>query len=154
MYQVIHADGTRTESTEIVVLQEWAKEGRLVPETRLRDPVRDLEFAAGEVPSLQGCFLPVVILPPEQPSHTHGSSTAALTLSIMSACIAVVGLIPCLGWMNYGTLLFGIIGAVLAARIRANLLHPFRGTANTAFVVAVAACTVGAIRLLLGGGCL
>ena len=160
VYQVVSGDGSRYEAAEIAVLQEWAREGRITPETTLRDPVRALEFKAGEVPELQGCFLPVVrqeVLPPEAWAPSAQGSILpgiALALASVSLCTGLVGLFPCLGWVQWFTLLLGGTAHILAwASLLTEKLPRSRGSAIVALVMSFVILVIGGARLALGGGC-
>jgi hypothetical protein len=85
-----------------------------------------------------------------------GVAQASLVISIIMLCIAVVGLIPCLGWLNWANLGLLAEGQHIAwwisffternsqARMKRLLSLPFF----------LAAIFISAVRLIIGGGCL
>jgi hypothetical protein len=84
-------------------------------------------------------------------------SKAGKIMGIIVGCIMVCGLIPCLGWLNWFTLLFGIVTKVLcwvAVFTEGRQDATARTNAIIGLVIATAAVFIGAIRLILGGGCL
>lgn len=89
-----------------------------------------------------------------QPQQPGGGPSAAMGIGITAMCFMVMGLIPCLGWLNYFTIflgvfsgMFGLIGMFIPkfASARSKLL--------IAMVLGFAASFVGFIRLVIGGGC-
>lgn len=160
-YQVVADNGSRYEAVEIAVLQLWAREGRITPETVLRDPVRGLEFKAGEVPDLQGSFISMVrqeVLPPEAwAPQSRRSALASMAMGLASAsfCTALVGLIPCLGWMQWFTLALGGLSHLFSwIAFLSNRFPGERGTALVAMILSAFVVVLGSARLVIGGGCL
>ena len=81
-------------------------------------------------------------------------SKIGMILSIVSGCLMAVGLIPCLGWVNYFTLLFAVVSAVLSLvsfSSEAQTDIKARNQATIALVVAGISAIVGVFRLFLGG---
>lgn len=78
-------------------------------------------------------------------------------MGIIVGCFMVCGLIPCLGWLNWFTLLFGIVTKILcwvAVFTEGRQDPAARTNAVIGLVIATVAVFIGAIRLILGGGCL
>lgn len=111
-------------------------------------PTQAMAVAAG--PSVQ----PQVFVPLQQ--EKKSVAQASLVISILMLCVAVVGLIPCLGWLNWANLGVLAEGQHIAwwisffternsqARMKRLLSLPF-------FLVAI---FISAARLIIGGGCL
>jgi hypothetical protein len=99
-------------------------------------------------------YVPYVVSPIQTAPPDAGADTARI-MGIIVISLMVVGLIPCLGWVNYinlvlafVTLIISIIGASNAKSTAA------RSAATLGLVFALIAGFVGVIRLVLGGGCL
>lgn len=88
-------------------------------------------------------------------SSTDNLAQLGFIIGIVSLCVMVLGLVPCLGWLNWFT-----IGGSLAALILSYLA--FSGTklpaisskARTGMILGAIALIVGGLRLKLGGGCI
>lgn len=78
-------------------------------------------------------------------------------MGIIAMCLAVVGLVPCLGWLNWLTLLVApvadIVSFVAVLTERRQVPSPV-GRALVGLILAFVATFVGGIRLALGGGCI
>ena len=84
-----------------------------------------------------------------------GLGTTVRTMGIVALSFMLIGLIPCLGWLNYLniflsfiTLIVGIV-AIATAKSDAD-----RGAAFLGVALVVMAIFLGTGRLILGGGCL
>lgn len=66
----------------------------------------------------------------------------------------VLGLIPCLGWVNWLNIPFAIVGVVIAivSISQAGAERRPAGAAIGGLVLSVTAVVIGVIRLFLGGG--
>lgn len=88
--------------------------------------------------------------------HNSGNiAKAGMTMAIIVACIMVIGLIPCLGWLNWFTLLLGLIAKILswvAVFTEGQNDLEARKKAVIGVIVASVAAFIGGIRLVLGGG--
>lgn len=95
-------------------------------------------------------------MPTTTPSH-HGR--AARTLLVVNAGLAVVALIPCLGWMNWmviplclGTMTLGVVGWLTLSEPQQE------STAKGPYIAAILGGMLlfgtSTFRLLLGGGVL
>ncbi len=165
MYQVVNPDGSKFDAVGIDVLKQWAGENRIGPNTPLFDPISGQTVMAGSLPDLVGCF--THHSPQGQAGHspqatgggmpaTGGLSSTGMILGIVVACLAFVGLIPCLGWMNWFTLLLGGVANILCwvAVFTEGSDPAKRSKAIIGLVVTFVACAIGFVRLILGGGCL
>ena len=83
---------------------------------------------------------------------------AGMVLGIVAACLMIVGLIPCLGWIQWATIPISVVAAVLSiiAWVTKVSAHDTRGLGApiTGCILAAFAFFFGAIRLLWGGGCI
>jgi hypothetical protein len=82
----------------------------------------------------------------------------AFTLSIVVASLTLVGLVPCLGWLNWFTLFGAKVAIILSiVSLVAGKNPNARSKATIALVIASAAIVVAFIRLVisvaLSGGC-
>jgi hypothetical protein len=82
------------------------------------------------------------------------STMLALVWGILAFTGFVVGLIPCLGWVNWINIPFGIAGVVIAivAMSQASAERRPPGPAIGGLVLSLTAVVIGMIRLVLGGG--
>lgn len=79
---------------------------------------------------------------------------ATFVLGIVTAGVMALGLIPCLGWLNYFTLLLGKVTIILAVvAIVTEKDEKLRNKAIIGLVMAAAAWVIGLVRLIIGGGC-
>lgn len=56
MYEVIGSDGKAYGPVDLQTLRQWCREGRVVEETQLVDPMTRLDFPARELPDLADVF--------------------------------------------------------------------------------------------------
>ncbi|MEP7340924.1 MAG: zinc-ribbon domain-containing protein [Acidobacteriota bacterium] len=106
---------------------------------------------------------PAPALSAAQAQPSGSSSSAAGKLSMVSMVMGIVvaslmlfGLIPCLGWINWFTLLVGGVSKLIGW-IAVFTEHKIPSALNKAIiglVLSTIALFVGCIRLALGGGCL
>lgn len=78
-----------------------------------------------------------------------------MVMGIVVLSFAIIGLVPCLGWLNWVTVTFGPITAITC--VIGVILEKNQNMRNKAIVglaLAVIAVIIGGIRLFLGGGCL
>ena len=81
-------------------------------------------------------------------------STACLTLGIIAMSTMLVGLIPCLGWLNYFVLMGGALGKVLGiVALITEQAEPSRNKTIIGLILLFVAIASGSIRLAIGGGC-
>ncbi|HEV7398389.1 MAG TPA: hypothetical protein VGN86_17890 [Pyrinomonadaceae bacterium] len=102
----------------------------------------------------QAVYAATFVSQPEIRSQDASANTAK-TLGITAISLMAVGLIPCLGWINYFALLLSFITVILSIVASSNAkTQAARSAATIGLVLALIAGFVGIIRLLLGGGCL
>lgn len=97
--------------------------------------------------------------PPPGPIEPHGGgggmSWGGMITGIVSACVMLVGLIPCLGWLNWFTLVIGVTANVvswIALSGEGRRDGAAQGRAITGLITSFVALGIGSVRLLLGGG--
>ena len=110
-------------------------------------------------PSLQSTYQPPgghqssgnVSVPPQ----SGKLSMFGMTMGIIVTCIFVLGLIPCLGWLNWFTLFWGGITNILCwvAIFTEGKAPNARSKAIIGLVLTFMAVFIGSIRLVVGGGC-
>lgn len=84
-----------------------------------------------------------------------GTPSVAMGIGIAALCFMFMGLIPCLGWLNYFTIFLGILSGM--SSLICMFVPKFagaRGKLVIGLIFGFAACFIGFIRLILGGGCL
>ena len=101
---------------------------------------------------------------PYPPAPAQGTSNSSLpqlgmTLAVVVACIVVLGLVPCLGWLNWFAIIFGKVSLVMCIIGVATEKDPSRRSkAVVGLVLLCVALGVAVFRLTLslifGGGCL
>ena len=84
-----------------------------------------------------------------------GLGVAVRTMGIIALSFMLIGLIPCLGWMNYLnivlsfiTIIIGIV-AIASGKSDADRTAAFLGVAFVGLAI-----VLGTFRLILGGGCI
>jgi zinc-ribbon domain len=88
------------------------------------------------------------------PAGSGQLAQATFVLGIVTASVMALGLIPCLGWMNYFTLLIGKVTILLAVVAIVTEKDPnLRNKAVIGLCVAAGAWVIGLVRLVIGGGC-
>jgi hypothetical protein len=92
------------------------------------------------------------------PYQTQGGSslpTVAMSMGIVSMCLMLLGLVPCLGWINWMMLLVAGVNKILCwVCIFTEKRPDARSKAVVGLVLTFVALFIGVIRLILGGGCL
>ena len=76
---------------------------------------------------------------------------AGLVMGILSIIGMAIGLIPLLGWMNWGVIPFAVIG-LLVSIVGVVGARNNKGLGMAGIVLCVIAIVVGAIRLVIGFG--
>ena len=90
-----------------------------------------------------------------QSSTNSSLPQIGMTMGIVVACIMVLGLVPCLGWMNYFTIIFGKITIILCIVALVTEKNSSRSSkALLGLILASSSLVIGFIRLVIGGGCL
>lgn len=82
------------------------------------------------------------------------STMLALVWGILAFLGFLLGLIPCLGWINWVNIPFAIVGVVIGivALSQAGARNRPVGPAIGGLILSVTAVVIGMIRLVLGGG--
>jgi hypothetical protein len=96
---------------------------------------------------------------PPAPVQTTTTGTSlprvAMTMGIILASVTLLGLIPCLGWLNWFTLIFGKMTIIISiVALVADKDASRKSMALIGLVLASSSVVVAIIRLIIGGGCL
>jgi len=87
--------------------------------------------------------------------QSGGLPQTVFTVGIIAICLMGLGLIPCLGWLNWFTIPVSLIAIALGIVALVNKKLPDAGNkATIGTVLGGIALVIGFIRLGLGGGCL
>jgi hypothetical protein len=122
-------------------------------ETSHRNPVVQGNPLAVSPNATQVAYAPYAV--PNSIQAQDSSAATAKTMGIVAISLMVVGLIPCLGWLNYINLILGFITLIISIVALSNAKSAAaRSAATIGMVFALVAGFVGFIRLILGGGCL
>ncbi len=74
-----------------------------------------------------------------------------MIISVIVSCFMIVGLVPCLGWLNWFTLSVGGVNLIISIIALLNAkTDKSRNMATIGLVVTGLACAIGFVRLLLG----
>ena len=97
---------------------------------------------------------------PYPPAPAQASTTktplprVAMNLAIVAACLTAVGLIPCLGWLNWFVIILGKPTIIVSIVALASDKDPDKKSmALIGLILASIAVVVAIVRLLIGGGC-
>lgn len=94
------------------------------------------------------------VQPVAQSSSTE-SNGAPTILGIIAVSVMAVGLIPCLGALNYLNIVFSFITIIICiVSLASARTDRARTSAVIGLVLSLLAAFVGVVRLILGGGCL
>ena len=107
---------------------------------------------------------PAPYQPPHPAPYTHApvqtASTGtplprvAMTIGVILASVTLLGLIPCLGWVNWFTLIFGKMAIIISiVALVADKDASRKSMALIGLVLSSAAVVVAILRLIIGGGC-
>jgi hypothetical protein len=100
-------------------------------------------------------YVPYSVPAPPSPTQTSGLPGVVRTMGIIALSLMLVGLIPCLGWINYLNFAFSFVTVVLGILALASAnSDSARSSAIIGLALVVVANCVGVFRLILGGGCL
>ncbi|HEX8457772.1 MAG TPA: hypothetical protein VF656_10785 [Pyrinomonadaceae bacterium] len=87
--------------------------------------------------------------------ENSGLASTARVMGIIALSLMLVGLVPCLGWVNWIMLPFSLLTFILSLIASLSVKNErARGMALMGLVFAAVAGFVGFFRLILGGGCL
>lgn len=99
-------------------------------------------------------YVPYAV-PASVPGPESNLPVAVRTMGIVALSLTLIGLIPCLGWVNYVNFAFCFVTFVLAiVAIASARSDAARTSAVLGLVMTLIADIVGVFRLILGGGCL
>lgn len=134
--------------------------------------MQDAQAPAASQPRPPVSYMPQPYQPPApaQPVHhvvvhqaanpyqqQRGSTlpTVAMSMGIVSVCMMLLGLVPCLGWINWMMILVAGVNKILCwVCIFTEKRPDARSKAVIGLVLTFVALFIGVIRLILGGGCL
>ena len=78
-------------------------------------------------------------------------ASASMIIGVIVSCFMIVGLVPCLGWLNWFTLSVGGVNLIISVIALLNAkTDKSRNMATIGLVVTLLACAIGFVRLLLG----
>jgi len=78
----------------------------------------------------------------------------AMNLAIVAACLTLVGLIPCLGWLNWFVIPVAVETIIVSIVALASDKDPDKKSlALIGLILASVSVVVAIVRLLIGGGC-
>lgn len=82
-----------------------------------------------------------------------GLQTTAMVIGIVCASLMLIGLIPCLGWINWFVLLVGGVNKILSIiAVFTTQNQSARNKAIIGLILTIIALFIGSIRLILGSG--
>jgi len=114
-------------------------------------PPAQIQHVVHVVPAPVQVQVPVQVSSPQQ----NSLPVAVRTMGIIALSLMLIGLIPCLGWVNYFNFAFSFVTVVLGIVALATATNDSaRNSAIIGLVMVVIANFTGVIRLILGGGCL
>ncbi len=76
----------------------------------------------------------------------------ALVWGILAVIGLMIGVFPCLGWLNWLNIPFAVVGLVIGLFASSRTADAKRGAAVAGVVCCAVAVVVGALRLALGHG--
>jgi hypothetical protein len=92
------------------------------------------------------------------PSVPTGYKTASLILLALGAAVFLMGLLPCMGWMNWfgvplngAAALVGLLGLVSGPKLPSGV-QPFQGYYIAALLVGIVGFLGGTLRCIAGMG--
>lgn len=98
---------------------------------------------------------PQHVLPPQSSgAYESGLPQTVRTMGIVALSLMAVGLIPCLGWINYLNFAFSFITFVLSiVALTQARSDSARSSALIGLTLVILANVIGVFRLVIGGGC-
>ena len=92
---------------------------------------------------------------PAQTTSGTNLPRVAMTVGVVLASITLLGLVPCLGWLNWFTLIFGKMAIIISiVALVADKDASRKSMAVIGLVLSSSAVVVAILRLIIGGGCL
>ncbi len=76
----------------------------------------------------------------------------ALVWGILAVIGLIIGVFPCLGWLNWLNIPFAVAGLVVGLFAFGKTAEKERGASLAGVICCVIAVVVGAVRLVLGNG--
>lgn len=94
-------------------------------------------------------------MPTSSPTGGINFPQIGMVLGIITASLMVVGLVPCLGWVNWLMIVVGLVALVTCLIPLATEKNPqARNKAMVGVLLTGGALVLGMIRLFFGGGCI
>ena len=91
---------------------------------------------------------------PSSAAHESGLPQTVRTMGIVAISLMAIGLIPCLGWINYLNFPFSFITLVLSiVALTQARSDSARSSALIGLTLVILANFIGVVRLVIGGGC-
>jgi hypothetical protein len=89
------------------------------------------------------------------PQQSSGLATTCMVMGIIVLCLFILGLIPCLGWINWINLPIAGITDILSfvVIVTEGKNQSSRNKAIMGLIFSFLALVIGSVRLVLGGGC-
>ena len=88
-----------------------------------------------------------------EPEPESGLPTVSMVIGIVCASLMLIGLVPCLGWINWFVLMLGGVNKLLSIVAIIITRNPAgRNKAIIGLVLTLVALVIGVVRLALGGG--
>ncbi len=117
----------------------------------MQDPMN----SSARDPGPSGSMLPSQVRDQAKPPRSSNLSMIGMVMGIIAACLMIVGLIPCLGWLNWFTLIIGgITNIVCWVSVITEKDDPSaRNKAIIGLILTFLAIFIGGIRLAIGSGC-
>jgi hypothetical protein len=92
---------------------------------------------------------------PGAPSANSPLPMTGMVLGIVTMCLMLVGLVPCLGWVNWLMISVGSIAVIVAfIAVVMEKNDKARNKAIIGLSLSLIALFIGTIRLVIGGGCI
>ena len=123
------------------------------PTAPLVQPVVSAPLTQHAAPQVQ--YVTYEVHGPTAQRRESGLGVTVRTLGIIALSLMLVGIIPCLGWLNYLNIVLSVVTIVLAIVALASAKSDAeRTSAFLGLGFVVMAVFVGIARLIVGGGCL
>jgi hypothetical protein len=126
-------------------------------EVRQTDPFQQYQPPPAPLQQYQQPYQPVPVMGGGSGNDRQHEQLASISwgLGIASLVLMLVGLVPCLGWLNWFTLVVGL-GAVITGAIvmSQSLNEKIRSSAQLGLILASVALVIGFFRLVIGAGCI
>lgn len=119
-------------------------------------PVAPPAHVAAAVQPVVPIQQPQYIQPPQGNSaQDDGLPRTVRTMGLVAISLMAIGLIPCLGWLNYLNFAFSFVTLVLSiVALTQARSDSARSSALIGLTLVILANFIGVFRLAIGGGCL